>query len=80
MRLELKLDQNSGVTEESEFPFEKMPFDGILGLGLPGLSAAPSFNALHGLKRSRLRHQQPVEAKGQVGGSSDGGIVYVTSA
>lgn len=38
-----------GVSRESDFPFIKMPFDGLLGLGLPGLSVAPSFNLLRAL-------------------------------
>lgn len=33
-----------GVTQESRFPFSELPFDGIFGLGLSGLSAGPSFN------------------------------------
>ncbi|CAE8639951.1 unnamed protein product [Polarella glacialis] len=33
-----------GVTQESRFPFSELPFDGIFGLGLGGLSAGPSFN------------------------------------
>ena len=33
-----------GVFEESTFPFGDLPFDGILGLSLPQLSAAPAFN------------------------------------
>jgi len=33
-----------GVTQESRFPFTELPFDGIFGLGLGGLSAGPSFN------------------------------------
>lgn len=33
-----------GVTQESRFPFTELPFDGIFGLGLNGLSAGPSFN------------------------------------
>jgi len=33
-----------GVTTESRFPFIQLPFDGIFGLGLEGLSAGPNFN------------------------------------
>lgn len=33
-----------GVTQESRFPFIELPFDGIFGLGLSGLSAGPNFN------------------------------------
>lgn len=33
-----------GVTTESRFPFIELPFDGIFGLGLTGLSAGPNFN------------------------------------
>eukprot|EP00392_Amoebophrya_sp_AT5.2_P018044 g18499.t1 len=33
-----------GVKEESRFPFGDLPFDGILGLSLPELSASPRFN------------------------------------
>jgi len=33
-----------GVLQESRFPFSELPFDGIFGLGLVGLSAGASFN------------------------------------
>merc|ERR1719456_1177569 len=33
-----------GVTQESRYPFIELPFDGIFGLGLGGLSAGPNFN------------------------------------
>jgi len=33
-----------GVTTESRLPFIQLPFDGIFGLGLAGLSAGPNFN------------------------------------
>lgn len=33
-----------GVTQESRFPFIELPFDGIFGLGLSGLSTGPNFN------------------------------------
>eukprot|EP00927_Polykrikos_kofoidii_P033496 TRINITY_DN28327_c0_g1_i1.p1 TRINITY_DN28327_c0_g1~~TRINITY_DN28327_c0_g1_i1.p1 ORF type:complete len:521 (-),score=86.91 TRINITY_DN28327_c0_g1_i1:58-1620(-) len=33
-----------GVTQESRFPFSELPFDGIFGLGLEGLSTGPNFN------------------------------------
>lgn len=33
-----------GVVQESRFPFIELPFDGIFGLGLGGLSAGPNFN------------------------------------
>uniref|UniRef100_A0A7R9ZVL9 Peptidase A1 domain-containing protein n=1 Tax=Pyrodinium bahamense TaxID=73915 RepID=A0A7R9ZVL9_9DINO len=39
-----------GVTQESRFPFSELPFDGILGLGLSGLSAGPTFNLVTRLK------------------------------
>lgn len=38
-----------GVTQESRFPFTELPFDGIFGLGLGGLSAGPSFNFVNSL-------------------------------
>lgn len=38
-----------GVTQESRFPFTELPFDGIFGLGLGGLSAGPSFNFVNRL-------------------------------
>lgn len=33
-----------GVTQESKFPFIELPFDGIFGLGLSGLSTGQNFN------------------------------------
>lgn len=39
-----------GVTQESRFPFIELPFDGIFGLGLSGLSAGPKFNFVNRLK------------------------------
>lgn len=33
-----------GVMQESQFPFIELPFDGIFGLGLAGLSVGPNFN------------------------------------
>eukprot|EP00747_Dinoflagellata_sp_TGD_P023586 gnl/TRDRNA2_/TRDRNA2_129919_c0_seq1.p2 gnl/TRDRNA2_/TRDRNA2_129919_c0~~gnl/TRDRNA2_/TRDRNA2_129919_c0_seq1.p2 ORF type:complete len:384 (-),score=84.08 gnl/TRDRNA2_/TRDRNA2_129919_c0_seq1:199-1350(-) len=39
-----------GVTQESRFPFIELPFDGIFGLGLDGLSAGPNFNFVSRLK------------------------------
>jgi len=36
-----------GVTQESRFPFIELPFDGIFGLGLGGLSAGPNFNFVY---------------------------------
>lgn len=41
-----------GVTQESRFPFTELPFDGIFGLGLAGLSAGPSFNFVSRLVES----------------------------
>lgn len=41
-----------GVTQESRFPFIELPFDGIFGLGLSGLSAGPKFNFVNRLKTS----------------------------
>lgn len=38
-----------GVIQESKFPFIELPFDGIFGLGLGGLSAGPSFNFVNRL-------------------------------
>eukprot|EP00929_Paragymnodinium_shiwhaense_P026105 TRINITY_DN1558_c0_g3_i1.p1 TRINITY_DN1558_c0_g3~~TRINITY_DN1558_c0_g3_i1.p1 ORF type:complete len:643 (-),score=100.21 TRINITY_DN1558_c0_g3_i1:67-1995(-) len=42
-----------GVTQESRFPFVELPFDGIFGLGLAGLSAGSSFNFV---SRMRSNH------------------------
>jgi hypothetical protein len=39
-----------GVTQESRFPFIELPFDGIFGLGLEGLSAGPNFSFINRLK------------------------------
>lgn len=36
-----------GVTTESRLPFIELPFDGIFGLGLMGLSAGDNFNFVH---------------------------------
>jgi len=33
-----------GVIQESKYPFMELPFDGIFGLGLSGLSTGPNFN------------------------------------
>jgi len=41
-----------GVTQESRFPFTELPFDGIFGLGLVGLSAGPNFNFVSSLKEN----------------------------
>mmetsp|Transcript_114856 Transcript_114856/g.357765 ORF Transcript_114856/g.357765 Transcript_114856/m.357765 type:complete len:603 (-) Transcript_114856:157-1965(-) len=35
------------ATDMSEEPFRTFEFDGVLGMGLPGLSQAPEFNFLH---------------------------------
>eukprot|EP00435_Cladocopium_sp_Y103_P069271 s218_g33.t1 len=45
----LCLRQGSGPAAESRFPFTELPFDGIFGLGLGGLSAGPSFNFVNRL-------------------------------
>lgn len=42
-----------GVTTESRFPFIELPFDGIFGLGLQGLSAGPSFNFVARMKADK---------------------------
>lgn len=42
-----------GVTTESRFPFIQLPFDGIFGLGLEGLSAGPNFNFVNRLIGSK---------------------------
>jgi len=39
-----------GVTQESKYPFSELPFDGIFGLGLLGLSTGPNFNFVNRLK------------------------------
>lgn len=41
-----------GVVKESTFPFSDLPFDGILGLGLDGLSTGKSFNFVNNLGRN----------------------------
>ncbi|CAK0897832.1 unnamed protein product [Prorocentrum cordatum] len=38
------------IALESEYPFSQLPFDGIFGLGLRGLSAGPDFNFVARLK------------------------------
>lgn len=42
-----------GVTTESRFPFIQLPFDGIFGLGLEGLSAGANFNFVNRLSSSK---------------------------
>lgn len=39
-----------GVVQESRFPFVELPFDGIFGLGLAGLSAGNSFNFVNRMR------------------------------
>lgn len=39
-----------GVVHESPFPFVELPFDGIFGLGLGGLSASPAFNFVNTIR------------------------------
>lgn len=39
-----------GVVQESKYPFVELPFDGIFGLGLAGLSAGTNFNFVNCLK------------------------------
>eukprot|EP00927_Polykrikos_kofoidii_P017952 TRINITY_DN18243_c0_g1_i1.p1 TRINITY_DN18243_c0_g1~~TRINITY_DN18243_c0_g1_i1.p1 ORF type:complete len:627 (-),score=79.77 TRINITY_DN18243_c0_g1_i1:32-1798(-) len=39
-----------GVIQESRFPFSELPFDGIFGLGLSGLSAGKTFNFVNQLR------------------------------
>jgi len=39
-----------GVTQESKYPFIELPFDGVFGLGLAGLSTGPNFNFVSRLK------------------------------
>lgn len=39
-----------GVTQESKYPFSELPFDGIFGLGLLGLSTGPNFNFVNRMK------------------------------
>lgn len=41
-----------GVVQESRFPFVELPFDGIFGLGLVGLSAGQNFNFVSNLRSS----------------------------
>mmetsp|Transcript_18081 Transcript_18081/g.46947 ORF Transcript_18081/g.46947 Transcript_18081/m.46947 type:complete len:520 (+) Transcript_18081:84-1643(+) len=50
-----------GVTQESKFPFIELPFDGIFGLGLAGLSTGPNFNFVNRLS-SNTSDIEPVFA------------------
>jgi hypothetical protein len=50
------------VTTESRFPFIELPFDGIFGLGLEGLSAGPNFNFVNRLVASNSTLQEPMFA------------------
>jgi hypothetical protein len=50
-----------GVVQESQFPFVELPFDGIFGLGLQGLSAGPNFNFVNRM-RSDSRIPDPTFA------------------
>jgi saccharopepsin len=43
-----------GVTSESDYPFNMLPFDGILGLGMAGLATTPQFNFVSQLKKPIL--------------------------
>merc|ERR1719329_1084193 len=45
-----------GVTQESRFPFIELPFDGIFGLGLGGLSAGTNFNFVSRLGSNSTVH------------------------
>lgn len=51
-----------GVTQESRFPFTELPFDGIFGLGLGGLSAGPSFNFVNRLVAANEAIRSPTFA------------------
>ncbi|CAJ1340940.1 unnamed protein product, partial [Effrenium voratum] len=51
-----------GVTQESRFPFTELPFDGIFGLGLGGLSAGPSFNFVNRLVAANRTISNPTFA------------------
>lgn len=51
-----------GVTTESRFPFIQLPFDGIFGLGLEGLSAGPNFNFVNRLVAANSTLQEPMFA------------------
>jgi len=50
-----------GVIQESKFPFSELPFDGIFGLGLSGLSNGPNFNFISRLA-SNMSNIDPVVA------------------
>jgi len=50
-----------GVIQESRFPFSELPFDGIFGLGLSGLSAGAGFNFVTRL-RTNSTVREPVFA------------------
>mmetsp|Transcript_57271 Transcript_57271/g.153326 ORF Transcript_57271/g.153326 Transcript_57271/m.153326 type:complete len:640 (-) Transcript_57271:171-2090(-) len=43
------------ATDMSEEPFKTFHFDGVLGLGLPGLSQTPEFNFMHVVREALLR-------------------------
>mmetsp|Transcript_56485 Transcript_56485/g.104593 ORF Transcript_56485/g.104593 Transcript_56485/m.104593 type:complete len:515 (-) Transcript_56485:107-1651(-) len=51
-----------GVTQESRFPFIELPFDGIFGLGLAGLSAGVNFNFVTRLRSGNSTIPEPVFA------------------
>mmetsp|Transcript_17016 Transcript_17016/g.39718 ORF Transcript_17016/g.39718 Transcript_17016/m.39718 type:complete len:516 (+) Transcript_17016:103-1650(+) len=51
-----------GVTQESRFPFIELPFDGIFGLGLAGLSAGANFNFVSRLRSGNSTIPEPVFA------------------
>jgi hypothetical protein len=59
-----------GATEMSEDPFKTFDFDGILGLGLDGLSQTPEFNFLHVLQTN---------SRGQSGRGMDMFSVFLAS-
>eukprot|EP00933_Yihiella_yeosuensis_P038098 TRINITY_DN32063_c0_g1_i1.p1 TRINITY_DN32063_c0_g1~~TRINITY_DN32063_c0_g1_i1.p1 ORF type:complete len:542 (-),score=86.62 TRINITY_DN32063_c0_g1_i1:75-1667(-) len=51
-----------GVIKESRYPFSDLPFDGIFGLGLAGLSAGPDFNFVNRLLKSGENIKNPMYA------------------
>mmetsp|Transcript_39188 Transcript_39188/g.92249 ORF Transcript_39188/g.92249 Transcript_39188/m.92249 type:complete len:524 (+) Transcript_39188:84-1655(+) len=51
-----------GVTQESRFPFIELPFDGIFGLGLAGLSAGVNFNFVGRLCGGNSTIKEPIFA------------------
>jgi len=68
-----------GSTQEDMFPFADLPADGILGLGLPGLSYGPAFNILLGMSSSTALSEPIVGlflGDGRTAGEGDAEITF----